>query len=296
VGKTYTGQLHASGGSGTLQWALAPGAALPQGLVLAASGAITGTPTATGSPSVDFVVTDSGGPATASATYRLTVTPATLAITTTALPAATVGAPYRAPLAATGGTGPYRWSWAPGSSRPAGLTLHPDGVLDGTPTSAGTASLKLVVADAGSPAQTATASVSVSVSPRPRVPDLSVSLFHLGSVRAGLLSSFAAQVTNTGTGPTSAPATLSIRLAAGLRPTAAAGPGWTCRIAGATVTCTHTAALPVGAHGAVAVVALVTAPAGTTLVSTATAGPVDATPANNSATDTVRVASRSPGR
>jgi hypothetical protein len=291
VGTPYTGQLHASGGSGTLQWALAPGATLPPGLVLAPSGAITGTPTASGSTSVAFVVADSGGPATASATYPLTVGPAALAVTTTTLPAASVGIPYRATLAASGGTGPYRWTWAPRSARPAGLTLHANGVLDGTPTAAGTRTLKVVVADAGSPRLTAGASVSLSIGPRPRVPDLALALAHMGSV-TGFPAGLAAQVRNNGTGPTTAPVTLSLQLPGGLRPAAAGGPGWACRIDGGTVTCTHAGALRAGGRSAVAVLARVTAPAGSTLVSTATVGPADATPADNSASDRIRVTTR----
>src|SRR5262249_55115153 len=44
----------------------------------------------------------------------LTVTPGPLTITTTTLPAATVGAAYTATLTATGGTPPYTWSIASG--------------------------------------------------------------------------------------------------------------------------------------------------------------------------------------
>jgi hypothetical protein len=56
-----------------------------------------------------------------------------LTITTTALPAATVGKPYRATLAASGGTGPATWSVIQGRL-PSGLTLHPStGTITGTP-------------------------------------------------------------------------------------------------------------------------------------------------------------------
>ncbi len=61
VGTAYSDQLAASGGSGTYStWALANGTTLPAGLSLnAQTGAITGTPTATGTASVDVTVTDS---------------------------------------------------------------------------------------------------------------------------------------------------------------------------------------------------------------------------------------------
>jgi hypothetical protein len=57
-----------------------------------------------------------------------------LVITTTALVNATTGSPYAAALGADGGTPPYYWSLAPGSSLPAGLELGVDGSLSGTIT------------------------------------------------------------------------------------------------------------------------------------------------------------------
>jgi len=62
---------------------------------------------------------------------------ARLAITTTKLPAARVGKPYRAQLRATGGTKPVRWTRLTGSL-PVGLQLLVDGRLRGTPKAAGT--------------------------------------------------------------------------------------------------------------------------------------------------------------
>src|SRR5262249_45586371 len=92
----------------------------------------------------------------------LTVTPGPLTITTTALPAATVGVAYAATLAATGGTPPYTWSIASGTL-PAGLTLTPvSGVISGTPTATRTSSVTVQVT-AG--AQSVTKALSITVSP-----------------------------------------------------------------------------------------------------------------------------------
>jgi hypothetical protein len=92
----------------------------------------------------------------------LTVTPGPLTITTTALPAATVGVAYTATLAATGGTPPYTWSIASGTL-PAGLTLTPaTGVISGTPTTSGTSSVTVQVT-AG--AQSVTKVLSITVNP-----------------------------------------------------------------------------------------------------------------------------------
>jgi putative Ig domain-containing protein len=60
-----------------------------------------------------------------------------------------VGVAYGAvSLSASGGAAPYRWSISSGAL-PAGLTLGPDGIVSGTPTSAGSFSFTIQVADAG---------------------------------------------------------------------------------------------------------------------------------------------------
>jgi len=87
---------------------------------------------------------------------------APLAITTAALPAATLGTPYTATLAATGGTPPYRFSLAAGDL-PAGLTLNQStGVISGTPVVSGTADFTIQVTDTASPAKTAARPLSIT--------------------------------------------------------------------------------------------------------------------------------------
>lgn len=86
-----------------------------------------------------------------SATTTLTVTPAPLSITTTSpLPNVIVNTAYSQTIAATGGTLPYTFSVASGSSLPAGLTLS-NGVISGTPTAAGDFTFIIEVRDAASP-------------------------------------------------------------------------------------------------------------------------------------------------
>ncbi|MFN0168047.1 MAG: BACON domain-containing protein, partial [Bryobacteraceae bacterium] len=75
----------------------------------------------------------------------------------------TVGVPYSFAFTASGGNGTYSWSVLTGSL-PAGLSLSPSGALTGTPTSAGTSSFTVQVADTGGGAP-ATASVSVTINP-----------------------------------------------------------------------------------------------------------------------------------
>src|SRR5437879_5040737 len=63
-----------------------------------------------------------------------------LQITTATVPDAQVGKAYQTTLSASGGTAPYQWSTAAGSSLPAGLGLDNfSGTISGTPTNAGLA-------------------------------------------------------------------------------------------------------------------------------------------------------------
>lgn len=95
-------------------------------------------------------------------TTTLTVQPAVLSITTTSLPAGTVGVSYSATLAANGGTGPYTWSVITGSL-PVGLSMSATGVISGTPAAAGTSAFTVQVRDAATPAATATRSLSIVI-------------------------------------------------------------------------------------------------------------------------------------
>lgn len=72
---------------------------------------------------------------------------AQLAINTTALSKAVQGMAYTASLNATGGGPPYTWSISSGSL-PAGLSLSSTGVISGTPSSPGSYSFTVQVADA----------------------------------------------------------------------------------------------------------------------------------------------------
>jgi large repetitive protein len=139
----YSFQFTAAGG-GTQTWSLKSGA-LPTGLQLGSNGLLSGTPTATGDFS--FTVQVSDGSRSATQAYTLTVV-SRLTIAAVSVPAGEVARPFQLRLAASGGKAGYTWSAAAGSTLPSGLTLDPAGVLSGTPTTAGTFPLKLVVTDA----------------------------------------------------------------------------------------------------------------------------------------------------
>jgi hypothetical protein len=93
-------------------------------------------------------------------------TPTPVTITTTSLPAGTVGNAYSTTLAASGGTAPYKWSLS-GGSLPPGLSVNAaTGAITGTPASpASQLALTFQVTDSSSNAQTATATFSLTIGP-----------------------------------------------------------------------------------------------------------------------------------
>jgi hypothetical protein len=222
-----------------------------------------------------------------------TVTPtAPLTVTTTSLANGTVGGRYTATLTAAGGVSPYTWSLAPGNSLPAGLTLHADGTITGSPTTVGARSVTVTVTDAANPARTATHAFTLTVNPAPRRADLAVSNVHQGNFVSGKSGLYRLNVTNTGTATTTGPTTLTETLPRGLSYTLAYGSGWTCRSAAATGTCTHTGALAPSATSSVMVLVHITAPVATIITTTATVAPTDTTPTDNTSTDRVTVSRR----
>ncbi len=175
VDQAYSAQLAASGGTSPYNFSVDSGSSLPTGLSLSASGAITGTPTATNTNPTTFRVQDSTVPNQQSATKSLTITinaaPPPLLITTLSpLPDGTENQPYpNTQLTATGGTPPLTWSLASGSpALPDGLTLSSGGLLSGIPTTAGTVSPIFRVEDsASSPQHSNQKTLSITINPAP---------------------------------------------------------------------------------------------------------------------------------
>lgn len=123
-GHSYAQVLTARGGQRPHSWALAPGSALPDGLNLSAiSGELSGRPTKSGSFSFTARVMDALMVIAATKTFSLTVLPFEIA-TPSKLPGGTQGRSYSQTLAVSGGLPRYSWDLAPGSSLPAGLSLH----------------------------------------------------------------------------------------------------------------------------------------------------------------------------
>ncbi|MDA4835227.1 putative Ig domain-containing protein, partial [Enterobacter hormaechei] len=93
--------------------------ALPTGVTLdAKTGALSGTPTASGSFAVTITATDSStgaGPYSATRTYTIAIAAPTLTLAQATVPGGTVGTAYSASLAASGGVAPYRYSVSTGA-------------------------------------------------------------------------------------------------------------------------------------------------------------------------------------
>lgn len=119
--------------------------ALPQGLILNTNtGALTGTPTGSGSSTFTLQVTDAQQQR-AARTVTIIVS-AALRIVTEALEDAVVRAPYNATLQAAGGTAPYTFTLE--GLLPQGLALSAAGVITGTPAAPATNTFTIRVTDA----------------------------------------------------------------------------------------------------------------------------------------------------
>ena len=101
------------------------------------------------------------GPMSVAASFNST---SPVLILTTSVPAANAGAPYSATLAASGGTPPYSWSVAPGSSLPSGLVLNPaTGEITGNPAVSGNFQFTVQVNDAKGVPASQTLSLTVAL-------------------------------------------------------------------------------------------------------------------------------------
>jgi hypothetical protein len=189
AGTTYNATLSASGGVTPYTWSIT--GALPAGLHLNAStGAISGTPTASGTFSFTAQVSDSAAQ-TKSAALSITINPPPpLSLLTTSLPSGTTGSGYSASLSASGGVTPYTWTIAAGAL-PAGLSLSSSsGAISGTPSAAGSFTFTAEVAD--SAGQTRSAALSITIS----VPPLAITSTSLPSGTVG--NSYSANLTASG--------------------------------------------------------------------------------------------------
>jgi len=138
AGVAYSAALAATGGATPYAWSITANG-LPTGLSLnITNGLISGTPAASGTTNFTVRCTANDG-LYAEQPFSLTINPPVAPTITTPspLPPGTLGVPYTATLAATGGVTPYSWS-VTANGFPAGLSLtSATGLISGTPTTSG---------------------------------------------------------------------------------------------------------------------------------------------------------------
>ena len=167
VGSSYSTTILSAGGTAPLTTTISSGS-LPAGLSFnAATGAISGIPTAAGAFTFTVKLTDSSAvPFTVTANETIVISNPVPPLTLIGgpQPLGEVGIPYTTSLVATGGVTPYAWSITSGTL-PAGFSISPTtGVISGTPTAQGTSNFTVQVEDATQAVATAPASITV-VSP-----------------------------------------------------------------------------------------------------------------------------------
>ncbi|MCU0722854.1 MAG: putative Ig domain-containing protein, partial [Planctomycetes bacterium] len=146
VSQPYTQTLAVSGGSGTYTFTKRTGGTNDAWVsVAAATGALSGTPAATGTTQVIVRAVDDANPLNyVQKTFTIEIK--TVAITTSSLPGAYIGQAYSQTLAAQGGSPPYAWSVRAGGVNYAWLTVNPTtGAVTGTPTVTETGTVVLIV-------------------------------------------------------------------------------------------------------------------------------------------------------
>jgi putative Ig domain-containing protein len=168
VGVAYSTSVSGSGGVPPYTWTIT---GLPAGLT--STGAqISGTPTQSGTFTIAVRINDSeASRVSVQVTLILTISPASsspLMITTTSpLPGGKLGSAYPSTsITATGGTAPYTFSVASGSSLPSGLTFtsgSPSATISGTPTATGTFSFTVDVQDSAISPATAHATFMLTI-------------------------------------------------------------------------------------------------------------------------------------
>jgi len=149
AGAAFSQTLSASGGLAPYSYALQSGV-LPPGLSLTTGGILSGTPTQRGAYSFSVRATDSTSPTAqfVDKGYTGTVQNPSLSLATSTVTLVS-GQAASAQLATNGGVSPHVYATEPpGTPMPFGLSLSSSGLITGTPSSTGTATIQLRVTDA----------------------------------------------------------------------------------------------------------------------------------------------------
>ena len=145
-GTAYNQTVSATGGTGPYTFSVASGS-LPAGLTLNTStGAITGTPTGSGTANFTIAAADSVGNV-GSRAYSVPIGTNSLTLSPSSLPAGVLGTTYNQTVSASGGTAPYTYSLSSGAL-PSGLTLNTStGAITGVPTASGLSNFTVKAVD-----------------------------------------------------------------------------------------------------------------------------------------------------
>ena len=167
VGQNYNQTVTATGGMTPYTWSVSAGT-LPDGLnINASTGAISGTPSAAGTFPFTVQVADAGAPQQSDTrALSITISVASLLITTNSLPNITPGVDYGVYFQASGGIPPY--SWTEISRTPdgfgEGIFLDENGYFNGaTYVDPGSGEISVSVTDSNNPQQTTDKTLSLRI-------------------------------------------------------------------------------------------------------------------------------------
>ncbi|MBX7218660.1 MAG: putative Ig domain-containing protein [Blastocatellia bacterium] len=144
AGTGYNQTLTGSGGTSPYTLGVTAGA-LPTGLSLGSAGALSGTPTTTGTFNFTVTATDNNG-CTGSRAYTVIIGCPTITVNPATLPNGAFGMAYSQNVTSGGGNGAVTFDVSVGTL-PTGLTLGSTGALTGTPTVAGSFSFTVRATD-----------------------------------------------------------------------------------------------------------------------------------------------------
>ena len=139
---------------------------LPSGLTLGTDGTLSGTPTV-GTHTFKIRAADGQFPAANYAEQRFTLRVAPFVpspftnVTSGTLPYGNVGTPYNAQIVDTSTGGTITWTLPVDQYLPPGITLSPNGTLNGTPTATGQFGFNLLATDVAGNTQTRFFSISI---------------------------------------------------------------------------------------------------------------------------------------
>lgn len=155
-------QFAAVGTTGAVTWTL-EGGTFPPGMTLdAATGLLSGAPTASGPHYPVVRVADANS--SVSRPFTLLVAAENLSQPSSALPDGLTAVSYSNTLSATGGSPSYTWAIT-GGTTPPGLTLSTAGVLSGVPTASGTFNPMIRATDSLGRTSTATRTIFIELNP-----------------------------------------------------------------------------------------------------------------------------------